>query len=407
MTKTILLPGAFDTKGREYGYLRELITFQGLQVFTLNWGVLGGTDLFPVQIDNREVARAGGSDIERLRQENDQKSAMEIMEKGVTLLTRKLYEEGKIQGVLGLGRVRSTKVISSAMRALPIGVPKVMISTVAAGDISSFVGVKDILMFPSIVDISGLNRISKTIFREAVGAVCGMTQMEPEEPLAQKPVITITLFGQTKPCVDRCREALEKRGYEVLVFHATGTGGRTMEAMVEDGYVQAVLDITPTEVPDALYGGIFSAGAERLEAPGKAGIPHLIVPGCVDMVNFGPINTVPQKYRDRQLVESKASVTLMRTNIEENAEMGELFARKINKAKGKAGFLLPLKGLSRYDRQGEIFWWPEADQAFFTALEKSIEKHIPIEQIDCHINDEPFARRAVEMLLAMIEKKEY
>ena len=178
-----------------------------------------------------------------------------------------------------------------------------------------------------------------------------------------------------------------------------------MEAMVEDGYVQAVLDITPTEVADALYGGIFSAGADRLEAPGRAGIPHLIVPGCVDMVNFGPINTVPQKYRDRKLVESKATVTVMRTNVEENAEMGGVFARKINKTRGKASFLLPLKGLSRFDREGEIFWWPEADRAFFTALEKNIDNHIPVEKIDCHINDEIFARKAVEMLLSMMEQK--
>ena len=404
MTKTILLPGAFDTKGLEYAYLRELIESRGLRVYAVNWGVLGGTDLFPVQVENREVAGAVGVDIEKLQRERDQKAAMEVMEKGLAILTRRLFAEGRIHGVLGLGRVRSTKVITSAMRALPIGVPKVMISTVAVGDISAFVGVKDILMFPSIVDISGLNRVSKVIFRNAVGALYGMMQME-EAPSIQKPVIAITLFGQTKPCVDRCREALEQKGYEVLVFHATGTGGRTMEAMVEDGYVQAVLDITPTEVADALYGGIFSAGADRLEAPGKAGIPHLIVPGCVDMVNFGPINTVPEKYRDRKLVESKATVTVMRTNVEENAEMGGVFARKINKTRGKASFLLPLKGLSRFDREGEIFWWPEADRAFFTALEKNIDNHIPVEKIDCHINDEIFARKAVEMLLSMMEQK--
>jgi uncharacterized protein (UPF0261 family) len=405
MTKTILLPGAFDTKGPEYAYLKELIESQGLKVFTMNWGVLGGTTLFPVQMENKAVALAGGRDLEKLQLEKDQKTAMEIMEKGVTVLTRKLYAEGKIHGVLGLGRVRSTKVITSAMRTLPLGIPKVMISTVAAGDISAFVGVKDILLFPSIVDISGLNRISKVIFRQAVGAVCGMMQMEADAPRTQKPVITITLFGQTKPCVDRCREALEQEGYEVLVFHATGSGGRTMEAMVEDGYVQAVLDITPTEVADALYGGIFSAGAERLEAPGKMGIPHLIVPGCVDMVNFGPINTVPQKYKDRKLVESKTAVTLMRTDIEENIEMGEVFARKINKTTGRAAFLLPLKGFSRYDREGEIFWWPEADRAFVTALEKNLDDRIPIEKVDCHINDELFAQKAVERLLFMMAQK--
>jgi uncharacterized protein (UPF0261 family) len=402
LSKTILLSGAFDTKGVEYNFVKEQIEAQGLAVMTMNWGVFGGTDLFPVHIQNDEVARAGGGALQDLQQEKDQKKAMEVMEKGVAVLTRKLYGEGKIQGVLGLGRVRGTRIITSSMRTLPLGVPKVMVSTVAAGDISSFVGFKDVLMFPSIVDISGLNRISREIFRRAAGAVCGMAKMK-EERVQNTPVVSITLFGQTKPCVDRCRQALEKAGYEVLVFHATGTGGKTMEAMVDEGYIQAVLDITPTEIADALYGGIFSAGMGRLEAPGRAEIPHLIAPGCVDMVNYGPRDTVPERYRNRQLFESKADVTLMRTNVEENLEMGKLFAEKANKARGRVAFLLPLKGFSRFDQEGGVFWSPEADQAFGTALKSNLHRGIPVYEMDCHINDERFAGKATELLLKMME----
>ena len=402
MSRTILLPGAFDTKGLEYNFIREQIEARGFSVLTMNWGVLGGTDLFPVHIQNEEVARAGGGVLQDMQKEKAPKKAMEVMERGVLALTRRLFEEGKIHGVLGLGRVRGTRIITAAMRALPLGVPKVMISTVAAGDTSGFVGFKDVLMFPSIVDISGLNRISREVFRRAAGAVCGMAGMEAETNLG-KPVVSVTLFGQTKPCVDRCRQALGKAGYEVLVFHATGTGGKTMEAMVDEGYIQAVLDITPTEIADALYGGIFSAGMERLEAPGRAGIPHLIVPGCVDMVNYGPRPTVPERYRNRQLFESKAEVTLMRTNVEENREMGELFAEKANRARGRVAFLLPLKGFSRFDREGGVFWSPEADQAFVAALKSHLRKNIPVYEMDCHINDERLAAKATELLLKMME----
>jgi len=257
-------------------------------------------------------------------------------------------------------------------------------------------------MIPSIVDIAGVNRISEKIFKEAVGAACGMARMDYGTSAATKPIIAATMFGNTTPCVDRCRQALSDKGYEVLVFHCTGIGGRTMEALVEEGQIAAVLDITTTEWADDLCGGVFTAGASRLEAPGKAGIPHLIVPGCLDMVNFGSPQTVPERYRDRRLYGWSATVTLMRTNVEENAQLGRILAGKANAATGPVAFLLPLRGVSMLDSPGERFWWPEADQALFDALKKNLRPGIEVVELDGNINDAAFADRAVEMFIRLI-----
>ena len=405
MPKTILMIGAFDAKGQEYDFVQKLIAAQGCKVLTMNFGVLGGTDLFPIDIDNAEVAMAGGSDIKQLQKDKDRGQAMKVMSNGVAVLAEKLYAEGRFDGVLGMGGSGGSSVITAAMRALPIGVPKVMVSTVASGDTSFYVGVKDVTMVPSIVDVAGVNLISEKIFKEAAGAICGMVKMDYTTSGDQKPIIAATMFGNTTPCVDRCREVLISKGYEVLVFHCTGTGGRTMEGLVDDGYVCAVLDITTTEWADEICGGVLSAGPTRLDASGKAGIPHLIVPGCVDMANFGPKDTVPEKYKDRLFYEWNPSVTLMRTNIEENARMGKIFAEKANVSKGKAAFLIPLKGVSMLDSEGQPFWWPEANQAMFDAIKKNLKSGIPVVEMDCNINDEAFTQKAVEMLLALMAQK--
>jgi uncharacterized protein (UPF0261 family) len=296
------------------------------------------------------------------------------------------------------------RVAGSAMRTLPIGVPKVIVSTVAARDPSAHVGSKDINLFPSVVDVSGINRISERILRQAVGAICGMVKMPYTSDSQEKTIIAATMFGQTKPCVEYCRRALTAKGYEFLAFHANGTGGRTMESMVEEGFISAVLDITPTEWADELCGGVFSAGEHRLEAPGKAGIPHLIVPGCMDMVNFGPMDTVPKKYEGRLLHPSKPTVTLMRTNIEENVRLGEILAHKANASRGHVVFLFPLKGLSRFDCEGGVFWWPEADQGLFDSIRKNLKPGIEVIELDDHINDEAFAQRLVERFLNIMEE---
>ena len=303
---------------------------------------------------------------------------------------------------MGMGKVRGTRVVTEAMQVLPIGIPKVVISTVASGDTSQFMGVKDINIFPSVVDLSGLNTISRKIYKQAVGAVCGMVKTDDSDENGSKPVIAITLFGQTKPCVDRCRNLLNDKGYEVIPFHATGTGGKTMESLIGEGAIHGVLDITTTEIADELFDGVFTAGAHRLEAAGRVGIPHVIVPGCMDVVNFGPFETVPDKFKDRQLYKSKPTVTLMRTDIGENVHIGKVMAEKANRARLKPVILLPLKGLSRFDNEGGEFWWPEADKALFDSIKQHVNPEVQVIDLDCHINDDAFSDAAVNMILDLL-----
>lgn len=399
---TILVMGAFDTKGEEYAFINRLIEARGHKVLTLHTGVFKPVGIILPDVSNSEVAKAGGVDIQELQKKKDRGLAMKVMGQGTARVVRRLFDEGQFDGVIGMGGGGGTFVITAGMRVLPIGVPKVMVSTVASGDTSPYVGTRDIVMFPAVVDIGGINRISKRIFTSAAIAICGMVESEIEQPKEEKPIIVASMFGNTTPCVDRCRELLTARGYEVIVFHATGIGGQAMEGIVEDGFAEAVLDITTTEWADELCGGVFSSGQTRLEAPGKMGIPHLIVPGCLDMVNFGPRNTVPQKYAYRLFYEWSPSVTLMRTTPEENTELGKILAEKANAAKGPVAFLLPLKGVSMLDSEGSAFWSPEADFAIFDAIKAHLRNEIEVVEVDVNINAPIFADKAVEMLLKMM-----
>lgn len=407
MAATIVMLGAFDTKATEYAYLRARLLALGHRVRAVNTGVLGGTERFPVDVPAEDVARAAGADLNVLREKRDRGAAMKAMAQGAAVVVQRLHAEGELGAVIGMGGTGGSSVIAAAMRALPLGVPKVLVSTAAGGDTSAYVGLKDVTMIPSIVDIAGLNRISRLILARAAGAVSGMAEAELPAAAESKPVIAATMFGNTTACVGACTQALEAAGYEILVFHATGTGGRTMEALVDEGLVDAVLDITTTEWADAVCGGIFSAGETRLDAPGRRGLPHLIVPGCIDMVNFGPADTVPKKYRDagRLLYEWNPAVTLMRTNAEENRRMGEVFAKKANAAKGPVAFLLPLRGVSILDGDGERFCDRAADAAFAEALRANLRAGIPVEKLDANINDEAFSKRAAERMLELIAQK--
>ena len=404
MGKTVMIIGAFDTKERDYAFLREEILSRGHEVFSVNTGVLDTTDLFPVHVEADEVAEAGGGDLDSLREKKDRGEAMKIMAEGAPVIARRYLEQSRYDGIIGMGGSGGTSVISAAMRALPVGFPKVCVSTTAAADTSAIVGTKDIVMIPSIVDVAGINRISRIIYARAAGAICGMVEKDPPAEAGEKPIITASMFGNTTECVNACVEALSKKGYEVLVFHATGTGGRTMESLVSEGLVDAVLDITTTEWADTVCGGVFDAGPERLDAPGARGIPHLIVPGCVDMANFGAPDTVPQKYRDanRTFYEWNPSVTLMRTNIEENEEMGKIFAEKANAAKGPVAFLIPLKGVSILDGDGQLFCDRKADRVLFDIIRKNLNPGIDYVEIDHNINDPEFSSKAVEMMLDLV-----
>jgi uncharacterized protein (UPF0261 family) len=406
MAVTVLLVGAFDTKGPEYAFLRERILADGIDVLTLNTGVLGSTELFPVDIEAALVATEGGSELSLIREKKDRGEAMRVMADGVARLLPKLHAAGKMDGVIGMGGSGGSSVVTTGMRALPIGVPKVCISTVASGQTSAFVGAKDVVLFPSITDVAGVNRISQVIFTRAAGAICGMVRAKLPEAVDERPIIVASMFGNTTECVDDCRTALDQEGYEVLVFHATGTGGQTMEALVDEGLVDAVLDITTTEWADEICGGTLSAGPDRLSAPGRQGLPHLIVPGCVDMANFGPLETVPEKYKTgRNLYEWNPAITLMRTTVEENAKMGEIFAEKANAATGPVAFLLPLRGVSILDGEGERFCDRQADAALFDALKKNLNPSIDVEEIDANINDKAFSARAVQRLLELIAER--
>jgi len=402
MGKVIALIGALDTKATEFQFVKEQIERHGHRVLMINTGVIGEPPFTP-DIPSSEVAAAGGVSLEELRKRHDRGEAMKVMARGAAVVAAKLHQEGRIDGILGMGGSAGTAVGTSAMRALPVGFPKVMVSTVASGDTRNYVGAKDITMIPSVVDVSGINRISRQIFTRAAGAICGMVEAEVP-PAEDRPLLAASMFGNSTQAVDHGRAILEKNGYEVLVFHCTGTGGATMESLVADGYIDGVFDITTTEWADEVCGGVMSAGPNRGDAAARRGIPQVIAPGCVDMVNFWAPSTVPEKYRNRKLYEWNPNVTLMRTTPEENAEIGRRLAEKANASTGPVAFLLPLKGVSLLDSPGEPFWDPEADQACYRAIKENVKPGIQVVEIDCNLNDREFAEKAAEMLIEMLKR---
>jgi len=407
MAKRVLMLGTFDSKGSEYAFLRERILAQGCEVVSVNAGVFGSTELFPVDVEAGEVARNGGEALMVLRDQQDRGKAMEVMSRGAMWLVQDLFQAGRFDAIIGMGGSGGTSIVTTAMRKLPLGVPKVCVSTLASGNTAPYVGTQDIVLIPSIVDVAGINRISRHVLTQAAAAVCGMVNAVVPPADNERPLIAASMFGNTTKCVDACRQLLNDAGYEVLVFHATGTGGRIMESLADAGLVDAVLDITTTEWADELCGGALSAGPERLDAPGRRGIPHVIVPGCLDMCNFSGMATVPERYLtgDRTFYEWTSTVTLMRTTPEENTRLGQIFAQKANAATGPIGFLFPLRGVSMLDADEGLFCDRVADRAFFDAVRAHAKPEIPIVEVDCNINDPMFAAQAVELMLQLIAHK--
>ncbi len=401
MPKTVALLGALDTKGLEYGFVKQCIEARGLRTLVIDTGVLGPPRIAP-DVPREKVAAAGGANLADLVAREDRGEAVAAMARGVEVLAAQLYSEGRFDGILALGGGGGTSVACAAMRALPLGVPKVMVSTVAGGDVSSYVGVKDIVMIPSIVDVAGINRISRGVFARAAGAICGMIEAAVP-PGDDKPLVAASMFGNTTPCVETAKAMLEAAGYEVLVFHATGTGGRTMESLVESGVVAGVLDVTTTEWADELVGGVFTAGPTRLEAAARHGVPAVVTPACLDMVNFWAPSTIPEHFRGRRFYQHNPNITLMRTTPDECRRLGQIVAEKLNLSTGPVAVLIPLRGWSMIDAPGGPFWWPEADQAFADALKAALRPDVPIVEIDANVNDPEFARRCAETLLEMMQ----
>nr|WP_312853896.1 Tm-1-like ATP-binding domain-containing protein [Thermoactinomyces mirandus] len=285
MGKTVTIIGALDTKGADYQFIKQEIEKYGHQTLVINTGVLG-EPLFPPDVTANEVAEAGNSTLQELRKVADKSFAMSVMTKGIAKIMKHLYQQGRVDAGISMGGSNGTMIGTSGLQALPLGVPKVMISTVASGDTQPYIGISDIVMIPSILDVAGVNRISAKIYCNAVGAIVGMLEQEVP-PIETKPLITASMFGNTTILVNQCQKILEKRGFEVLVFHATGTGGKTMESLIDQGYITGgVLDVTTTELADELAGGVLTAGPTRMNAAAKWALPQVIAPGCLDMVNF-------------------------------------------------------------------------------------------------------------------------
>lgn len=405
MTKTVVLAGALDTKGREYALVKECIEAQGLRTLVVDFGIMGNP-AFTADVSREEVIAAGGGDLNYLASGQHKDEAMRAAASGLAKVVRGLYDAGKLDGILAMGGTGGTSVATAAMRTLPVGVPKLMLSTLGGSDVSAYSGAKDITFMPSIVDVAGINRISRAIYINAAGAIAGMVQAASaaagEAPPDEKPLVAASMFGNTTKCVDHARSLLEAQGYEVLVFHATGTGGRTMESLIADGYMAASMDITTTELADYVCGGVFSAGGERCMAAARAGIPTVLVPGCVDMANFNGLETVPEHYRTRTLYAWNPNVTLMRTNVAENIQIGEMLAAAANASTAPVALLLPLRGVSMLDSPGGPFWDPEADQACFDTIKRNLRPGIPVYELDANINDPEFSGAVAQTLLELL-----
>lgn len=394
---SIIIIGTLDTKAEELGFARDVIRQQGLDVHFVDTGVMDDPSFKP-DTTAAEVAERGESSLEQLREEGDRGEAMDVMGRGAAEIARELHEEGVLEGVLSLGGSGNTSIATTAMRALPYGIPKLMVSTMASGDIRPYVESRDIMMMYSVADIEGLNQLTRQIISNAALAMVGMVANEPDIAVEDKPTIGITMFGVTTPCAQTAREWLEDNGYEVLVFHATGTGGTAMENLVEQGIIDGVLDITTTERADELVGGVLSAGPDRLEAPGEIGIPHVVSTGALDMVNFGPPDTIPDEFEHRKFHQHNPQVTLMRTTPAENAELGRIIAEKLNEASGPTALFLPLEGVSMVDVEGEDFYDPEADQELFDTLRENIAPEIELVEMQTDINDEKFGLEMAQKL---------
>jgi uncharacterized protein (UPF0261 family) len=395
---TIAVLGTLDSKGEEHAFVAALIARHGHNPLLIDVGTGGPATVQP-DVTREQVAAAAGIDLAALMAKKDRGECVVAMTKAAPALVAKLAAEGKIDGIISLGGGGGTAIGTAAMRALPLGFPKLMVSTLAAGNVAPYLGTKDITMMPSIADVAGLNRLSRVIFTRAAGAICGMVGAVPEVG-ASKPLIVASQFGNTTICVTEAKKVLEAAGYEVLVFAATGTGGRIMESVIESGIVAGVLDITTTEWADELVGGNLNAGPDRMDAAAKANVPVVVAPGCLDMVNFGEMASVPTKFKGRNFYIHNPQITLMRTTADECRQLGEIVAKKANAYQAGTAIMIPLKAISVISAAGQPFHDASADEALFSALKANAK--VPVQEFDLAINDKEFAQACAYKLIELI-----
>ena len=401
---SIYLIATLDTKGVEAGWLRERLMRQGYRVTLVDVGSSGDPQVDP-DIDRAMVFEAAGTSWSVVRSDQDRGEAVAAAARGVAQLIRQHADQGLVEGVLSIGGSAGTSIGTSAMRALPLGIPKVMVSTMASGQVRPYVADKDLCMINSVVDIAGINRVSRIVLSQAADAMSGMVngrkQTFAEASPTEKPLVAASMFGVTTPCVQAARGVLEQAGYEVLIFHATGTGGQAMESLIREGLIAGVLDITTTELADELVGGVLTAGPGRLTAASELGIPQVISVGALDMVNFGAPETVPQEFADRLFYQHNPVVTLMRTSVSECRQLGEEVGRKVAMSNGPAEVLFPGQGVSAIDAEGQAFEDQEARMALLEGLKSTCGAE-RMEVMDAHINDPEFAQAAAQSLLSLM-----
>ncbi|MGJ9384825.1 Tm-1-like ATP-binding domain-containing protein [Salipaludibacillus sp. CF4.18] len=401
MGKKVLMIGSLDTKEEEFLFVKKIVEKNGIEVILMNTGIYESK--LTGDITSAEVAKVGGHEISVLREKNDRGTAVATMTKGANTMVQKLLSEDSISGIFGMGGTAGTTVAGTAMQSAPVGLPKVLVSTVASGNTRPYVGDKDITMMYSVVDIAGINSLSANILKNAANAISGMVQLADNAPKIEKrPMIAATMFGVTTPCVTKTREILESKGYDVLVFHATGTGGDAMESLIQDGFIEGVVDITTTEFADLLVGGIFSPGDDRLESASKHGIPQVVSVGALDMVNFGPPETVPKEFKDRLFYQHNSTTTLMRTTVEENRQLGKMIADKLNKAHDKTIVVLPKGGVSMLDTVGQAFEGNEQRKVLFNTIKENLADHIPYIEVEEDINDSSVSQLMADELLKLM-----
>ncbi len=402
--QAIILAGTLDTKGEEYNYVKSLFDELGLTTILVDVGICEPS--IQADVTAEEVAGLAGCELARLREANDRGLAVSTMMEGLKVLVAGFYESGVVAGMMGLGGSGGTALITSAMQVLPLGVPKMMVSTLADGDVSPYKGNSDIIMVPSIVDICGLNKISRSVFRTAVQSLAELVGCEntlSEDSYPDKPRIAATMYGVTTPGVTAAKKVLEENGFEVVVFHASGQGGMSMETLIYAGAFCGVLDLTTTEWCDQLFGGIMAAGPARNEAAPISNIPQVVSVGAMDIVTFGKPETVPVEYIDRKFYAHNPMITVMRTTAEENVALGKKLAEKLSLGHGNTALLLPLRGVSAIDKEGEVFYGPEEDAALFDTLKKELNPaSASVIELDLHINDPEFGELAAIILMEMI-----
>ncbi len=403
MKEQIIILGTMDTKSQEFDFIKRLIEKEGLKTLVIDVGVVDPPGLKP-DVTRYEVAKAAGKDLEKLIKDGPSRDVVSpIMAEGVKIITSELLSKGKIQGIISLGGTQGTSLSTEVMRSLPVGIPKVMVSTVAAGDTSSIVGFKDITMINSIADIMGLNRVTKKILTEAAGAICGMVKMKISKVEAEKPLIGITNIGITTLGAMKAKEVLEKAGFETMVFHACGPGGPAMESLVKEGQIDGVLDFVTIEVMQEMFNGLLFKESDRMTVAAEMGTPQIICPGGIDNI-FGPRDIIMKHFGGRPVIHHSAIFSNTMANAEELKKLAIEQAKRVNSAKGPIEWFIPMRGFCSYSTEGETFYNPDADKVYVDTLKKELRKDIQVHVIDKHINDPEFAIKAAERLIEIMKK---